>query len=57
MAQSIVHTTPTGYGVIRVAARKQVVVPHVNAPSIAPVPRSGSIQFKSSRGGTISQKR
>jgi hypothetical protein len=57
MAQGIVHTTPTGYGVIKVAARKQVVVPQVNAPSMAPVPRSGSIQVKSSRGGTVSHKR
>jgi hypothetical protein len=56
MAQGIVHSTPTGYGVIKVATRKQVVVPHVNAPSMAPVPRSGSIEVKSPRGGIISHK-
>lgn len=57
MTQGIVHTTPTGYGLIKVAARKQVVVPKVNAPSLVPVPRSGSIQVKPSRGGTITRKR
>jgi len=57
MGQGIVHTTPTGYGFIKVAARKQIVVPHVNAPSMVPVPRSGSIQTKSPRGGTGTHKR
>jgi len=57
MAQGIVHTTPTGYGLIKVAASKQVIVPKVNAPSLVPVPRSGSMQVKSSRGGIISPKR
>jgi hypothetical protein len=57
MAQGIVHTTPTGYGVIKVAARKQVVVPKVNAPSLVPASRSGSVQVKSPRGGTVSYKR
>lgn len=53
MAQGIVHTTPTGYGVIKVAARKQVVVPKVNAPSLVPGSRSGRIQVKSPSGVSI----
>lgn len=56
MGQGIVRTTPTGYGVIKVAARKQVVVPKANAPSVTPQPRSGSIQVKTSRGGTAERK-
>lgn len=34
--------TPTGYGVIRVSARKQIVVPSVNVPSKVHPLRSGS---------------
>jgi len=56
MGQGIVHTTPTGYGVIKVAARKQIAVPKVNAPSVTPQPRSGSTQAKSLRGGAVGRK-
>jgi hypothetical protein len=57
MAQGIVHSTPTGYGLIKVSARKQVVVPEVNAPSLVPIPRSNLIQVNTSaRRKTISRK-
>jgi hypothetical protein len=34
MAQGNVHRTPTGYGAIKVAKRKTVVLPKIDAPSL-----------------------
>ena len=35
MQNGRVRTTPTGYGVIKVDARKQITVPTVDVPSLA----------------------
>lgn len=40
MSSGRVHATPTGYGVIRIAERKRVVLASVAAPSLVRAPAS-----------------
>jgi hypothetical protein len=52
MAQGKVHKTPTGYGVIKIAARKQVVLPKINAPVFVHPREQTATRQSTSRGNS-----